>query len=166
MPRIVVVASLAVAVSTWEAIAFWLFPGPTIVSGRVLGGHSVVDGDTLRIDGHRIRLYGIDAPELDQTCADGWPAGEIARRALAGIVTMRPVSCHYVTTDLHRRSVAVCRVDDEDLGAALIRQGLGVAYRIQSLVYQLPGWRAWLEGLGVHGHPCVSPSAWRDGRRH
>jgi hypothetical protein len=79
---------------------------------------------------------------------------------------MRPFSCHYLTTDLHRRSVAVCRVDDEDLGAALIRQGLGVAYRTQSLVYQLPGWRAWLEGLGVHGHPCVSPSAWRDGRRH
>jgi hypothetical protein len=113
--------SLAVAAMAWEAVAFWLFPGPTIVSGRVLDGASVFDGDTLRIAGQRIRLYGIDAPELDQTCADGWPAGQEARRALAGIVTTRPLDCRYVTTDIYRRSVAICRVDGVDLSETLIR---------------------------------------------
>lgn len=161
---IVTMVSLAVAVTAWEAVAFWLFPGPMIVSGRVLDGHSVVDGDTLRINGQRIRLYGIDAPELDQTCADGWPAGEMARRSLAGIVTTRPVTCHYVKTDIYRRSVAVCRVDGEDLGAALIRSGMGIAYRTQSLRYVLPEWQAWFDDQGVHAHPCISPSAWRQAR--
>lgn len=154
-------AGLAVAVTAWEAVAFWLFPGPPIVSGRVLDGNSVLDGDTLRINGQRIRLYGIDAPELGQTCADGWPAGEMARRALAAVVTTRPLQCHYVTTDLYRRSVAVCRVDGEDLGVTLIRSGMALAYRTQSLRYVLPDWQAWFDGLGVHAHPCISPSAWR-----
>ena len=161
---IVSMASLAVAVTAWEAVAFWLFPGPSIVSGRVLDGNSVVDGDTLRIAGQRIRLYGIDAPELDQTCANGWPAGQEARRALAGIVTTRALDCRYVTTDIYRRAVAICRVDGEDLSEALIRSGMGWAYRTQSLRYLFPEWQAWFDDLGVHAHPCISPSAWRRSR--
>ena len=34
----------------------------------------VVDGDTLKVYGVTYRLWGIDAPELGQPCADGWPA--------------------------------------------------------------------------------------------
>ena len=36
----------------------------------------VVDGDTLRVDGVSYRLWGIDAPEAHQACADAWPAGQ------------------------------------------------------------------------------------------
>ena len=161
---IVSMASLAVALAAWEAVAFWLFPGSAIVSGRVLDGNSVIDGDTLRIAGQRIRLYGIDAPELDQTCADGWPAGQESRRMLAGIVTTRPLDCRYVTTDIYRRAVAICRIGAEDLGEVMIRSGMGVAYRTQSLRYLLPEWQAWVDGLGVHAHPCISPSEWRRSR--
>ena len=43
----------------------------------------VVDGDTLKVDGVTYRLWGIDAPELAQPCADGWPAGKSCHRTLA-----------------------------------------------------------------------------------
>jgi endonuclease YncB( thermonuclease family) len=160
--RIVALACLAVALAVWQAVELWLFPGPVIVSGRVLDSQSVVDGDTLKVAGQSIRLFGIDAPELRQQC-DGWPAGEEARRALAAIVTARPVECRRVTTDRYGRTVAVCRAAGEDVGETLARSGMAWAYQTYSLRYLLPEWQAWFDRLGVHAHNCASPSAWRAG---
>jgi hypothetical protein len=43
----------------------------------------VVDGDALKFGKQRMRLYGIDAPELHQTCDGGtWAAGKLVRDAL------------------------------------------------------------------------------------
>ena len=41
---------------------------PKIISGIA----KVIDGDTLRIKGNKIRLYGIDAPESKQLCQKTW----------------------------------------------------------------------------------------------
>jgi len=35
----------------------------------ITGPAAVTDGDTIKIDGQRIRIHGIDAPEAKQTCA-------------------------------------------------------------------------------------------------
>jgi endonuclease YncB( thermonuclease family) len=53
----------------------------------------VVDGDTLKIDGVTYRLWGIDAPESGQLCADGWPAGQVATEYLRALIRNRQVSC-------------------------------------------------------------------------
>jgi endonuclease YncB( thermonuclease family) len=52
----------------------------------------VVDGDTLRVDGVTYRLWGIDAPESTQPCADGWPAGRAATEHLRALIGDRQVS--------------------------------------------------------------------------
>ena len=41
---------------------------------------TVTDGDTIKMDGITYRLWGIDAPETKQDCADGWTAGRRATR--------------------------------------------------------------------------------------
>jgi endonuclease YncB( thermonuclease family) len=50
-----------------------------IVAGLVLGqpaaARTVVDGDTIELKGTIFRWHGIEAPELPQVCADGWPQG-------------------------------------------------------------------------------------------
>ena len=43
---------------------------------------TITDGDTLKQGGVTYRLWGIDAPELAQTCPDGWPAGRLAATRL------------------------------------------------------------------------------------
>ncbi len=47
-----------------------------------VAAQTVTDGDTIKFGTTIYRLWGIDAPETKQVCADGWPAGSEATRAL------------------------------------------------------------------------------------
>jgi hypothetical protein len=60
---------------------------------------AVHDGDTFSIGKQRIRVFGIDAPELHQMCAaradasSCAPCGETARRALSAMILGKEVRC-------------------------------------------------------------------------
>jgi endonuclease YncB( thermonuclease family) len=94
---------------------------------------TIVDGDTLVLDGRTIRLWGVDAPEGRQTCFDargaGYRCGDLARNRLRDLIGTRPVSCQARDRDRYDRTVAQCRVAGIDLGEALVREGLAVEYR-------------------------------------
>jgi endonuclease YncB( thermonuclease family) len=68
----------------------------------------VVDGDTLQVDGVTYRLWGIDAPEMHQACADDWPAGRAATEHLRALIGEHQVSCEPRTLDRYGRTVALC----------------------------------------------------------
>ena len=58
------------------------------------GMAAVVDGDTLHVGGQRVRLFGIDAPELSQTCDAGnskVACGQLAARWLRSRVQGRTI---------------------------------------------------------------------------
>src|SRR5688500_11882561 len=78
------------------------------------GGSAIVnDGDSLTIGGERIRLRGIDAPELDQTCrrdGEDYACGRRSKQALAALIDGRPVKCEGWERDRFRRLLAVCGV--------------------------------------------------------
>ena len=89
----------------------------------IAGSAYVTDGDTLSIGNDRIRLFGIDATELDQNCTlDGtsWPCGEAARAQLQDITANRQVSCVGIERDRHGRLVARCTADGHYLGATMV----------------------------------------------
>ncbi len=83
-----------------------------VAAETITGQAVVVDGDTLRIGTERIRLLGIDAPELDQTCtaADGgrWPCGGEAAGVLAFYVEGGPVTCRGDERDQYDPLLAIC----------------------------------------------------------
>jgi hypothetical protein len=85
-------------------------------------GQTVVDGDTLKLCGTTFRIWGIDAAETKQACAEGWMAGNEASKAMRELVKGRAVTCEEKTSDRYGRTVALCRAGGEDLGAAMVER--------------------------------------------
>ena len=125
----------------------------------------VIDGDTIVIDGVHHRLYGIDAPESRQACADGWQAGKAASQTLAALMEGRTIACESRGHDRYGRSVALCRADGRDLGAEMVRAGMAVAFTRYSTDYAGLEAAAKAARLGVHLHGCIPPWEWR-AQRH
>ncbi|EYR81383.1 thermonuclease family protein [Shinella sp. DD12] len=97
----------------------------------IVGRASVIDGDTIDIQGTRIRFDGIDAPESRQRCmsATGEPyrCGKVSADALdAFLAESRPVSCHKTGSD-RGRIVAICtRADGADVNRWLVASGYAI----------------------------------------
>lgn len=108
---------------------FW--QGLRIEWRRYQGQPRVIDGDTLEIRSERIRLFGIDAPELGQPWwdADGREAdaGEAAREALAALVEGRRLAVKVLREDRYRRSIAIVKVDGQDVARSLVSRGWAFA---------------------------------------
>ena len=121
----------------------------------------VVDGRTLEIDGSSIRLWGMDAPDRAQTCDQKWPAGQEAMAKLAELVRGHAVECESKGHDGDGRTLALCRVDGQDLGAAMVRAGMAWADLKTTHQYVLPEAHAAAAYLGVHAHHCRTAWDWR-----
>jgi endonuclease YncB( thermonuclease family) len=113
-------------------ISLFLFLLSLALAQSLMGRASVVDGDTLEIQGVRIRLWGIDAVESSQTCLDAggkpWPCGRRAAFALADFLGGRTVRCERRGADRYGRVLAVCHVGGVEVNRWLVEQGWALAY--------------------------------------
>ena len=104
-----------------------LTPAEPPVSGRA----RISDGDSFHLGDERIRLLGIDAPELDQTCADAkgnsWTCGRTARDKLVALVAGKSPLCQPEGHDRFGRILATCSVNRKDLGAQMVEAGLAIS---------------------------------------
>jgi endonuclease YncB( thermonuclease family) len=92
----------------------------------------VVDGDTIHLNGEKIRFTGIDTPELKQTCIKkGFidPCGVTAKEILIVKIADNKVECISEGKDRYKRILAECFVNDESLSSYLVRSGYAFAYR-------------------------------------
>lgn len=135
----------------------------------ISGTASVIDGDTVEIHGHRIRLSAIDAIESRQSCilADGknWNCGRDAALALSDKIGRAPLACEVKDIDRYGRSVAVCDLDGEDIGAWMVENGWAVAYRRYGTEYVAAEGRAREAGLGIWQSEFEMPWDWRKEHR-
>ncbi len=135
----------------------------------ITGTASVIDGDTLDIQGRRIRLHGIDAPESAQLCQDAtsrdWRCGQQAALALSDRIARRPVACEVKDTDRYGRSVAACSVGGESINAWMVSQGWAMAYRQYSKDYVDAEATARAARVGIWSGSFQPPWDWRKDKR-
>jgi endonuclease YncB( thermonuclease family) len=112
------------------AVALALSGGGALAD--LAGPPRIVDGDTLQVAGQRVRLFGVDAPELDQVCqraGHDYHCGKIARAALWELIGGLDVSCEPERAAPARDGVvlATCSAGGVSLNEAMVRSGWAVA---------------------------------------
>ncbi len=95
------------------------------ITGKVV---KVADGDTITIVNsfnkhHKIRLYGIDCPEISQ------PFGKEAQNFTAKLTLKKRVKVEVLDTDRYGRTVGVVTVGNENVNQEIIKGGYAWLYR-------------------------------------
>ena len=127
---------------------------------RLEGAARVVDGDTVDLGGRRLRLAGLDAPELAQTCERAgqvYRCGEAARDALRDLARAG-LTCRTASRDKYGRDLATCEAAGRDVGAVLVSRGLALAFGR----YEPEEREARLRSAGVWAGRFERPSEWRE----
>lgn len=134
------------------------------IAQTIIGPAKVVDGDSLMMTGTSIRLFGIDAPEGNQTCQRkdaNWSCGEEAKQQLAELVQGKDIKCQQQDTDQYGRMVAVCHAGNLDLARTMVEGGLAIALPQFTNAYVEAEARAKQYKLGIWGSSFQEPAAWR-----
>lgn len=117
--------AILVAGIAWEEYGHLLKPAEAVTSAV-----SVYDGDTITIDGERIRILGLDAPELGHNarCAAEARAAEAARDELQRLLRGAEITLRRDGTDRYGRTLAYVYADGRDVAGVLIDAGLARPY--------------------------------------
>ena len=92
----------------------------------------VIDGDTIVLNGEKIRFSGIDTPELKQTCIyknQEVICGVFAKMLLIEKIGNKTPVCISEGKDIYKRTLAECFIDGKSLSSFLVRSGYAFAYR-------------------------------------
>lgn len=139
-----------------------------VLAAEPIGGHAtVIDGDTIELQGRRVDLYGIDAPEAAQTCetATGSPyrCGQAAAAALRQQIGGATVTCEPQGPGgkEKERLTALCRAGGVDLSAWMVGHGHALALRQATQGYTHQERRAWATRSGIWAGVFEEPADWR-----
>lgn len=128
----------------------------------------VIDGDTWDVGDVRVRLHGIDAPEIGQTCTTEqgvvWPCGAWVRNYTAAAYEGRSAQCETLDQDRYGRSVARCFIDGQDVAQDMVANGLALVYRRYSIDYVAAQAGAAARDLGLHSSVFQTPARHRTTR--
>lgn len=115
-----------------KALLFLMILGtPSALAVEIVGTATVTDGDTLKIRGVKIRLWGIDAPESSQICTrrgSKYGCGRSAAFYLDSLTKNKTVRCVKKDVDRYGRIVAVCYVGKAELNRAMVLAGWALPY--------------------------------------
>ena len=124
------------------------------------GSVRVIDGDTVIIDKNKIRLEGIDAPEIHQICERNggtYQCGVKARNYLRSLIRQGGLRCNAWQRDKYQRLLGRCFVGKTDINGKMVRDGWAVAFGS----YYGEERHARDAGSGIWVGKFVRPREWR-----
>ncbi len=139
----------------------------------ISGIAKVVDGDTIKIENKKIRLFGIDAPEKKQKCRKPWltisfltfnkdyPCGEISTLKLKNKINNKFITCKSTNIDRYKRFIAECFKNKTNINRWMVRNGYAVAYKKYSRKYLTFENLAKDDKLGIWIGSFQMPWEWR-----
>ena len=145
-------------------------------STEINGIPKIIDGDTVHINKKKIRLKGIDAPEIKQKCKKpflkisaiisyqfnkNYSCGIMARIKLVEKINNSKVKCIVTSKDRYKRFIATCYKDNINLNKWMVRNGYAVAYKRYSKDYVRDEEYAKENKLGVWEGSFTMPEKWR-----
>jgi ATP-dependent hsl protease ATP-binding subunit hslU len=127
------------------------------LSGKVVSTH---DGDTITIlqgkQQVKVRLYGIDAPELKQ------PYGKKSKQFLANLIAGEVVEVEESGKDRYKRTIGTIYLNGTDINAQMVASGYAWAYRKFSKKYTAQESKAKSQRLGLwRDKEPTPPWEWR-----
>lgn len=138
---------------------------PDAAADPAVGELRVVDGDTLVLGGQKIRLEGIDAPELAQTCRDAkgarYKCGLAAKAFLEHLTTNSPVTCQGSTEDAYGRRIAICFAGSLNLNRQMVEHGQAYAFVRYSDSYRIDQEKARQAARGIWSGTATPPWEYR-----
>lgn len=137
-------------------------------TAEITGTVEVIDGDRIRIAETDIRLHGIDAPEVKQSCiyrGEDWSCGAMARDALKQIIGNAAVRCVWEDLDVDDYALATCTREGYDIAELMVDNGLAMAYTKYTGKYLPDEEQAKKVRKGMWAAQFVKPWDWRRGIR-
>ena len=144
-------------------------------AGDLKGKVCITGGDTLKVNsirrgrhcvgGTKVRLLGIDAPELKQQCRHSsgrnFLCGRKAASYLFELTKGKVVICEGDTRDGNERVLGTCFVGKMNLNQRMVQLGWAVAYRDYSKDYIKDEERAKSARRGIWDMKFMMPWDWR-----
>ena len=133
--------------------------------GQIKGQANVIKGNMIEIDGQKVQLYGIDAPELAQLCyvkGQPWQCGLTAKEKLADKIGDKSLTCLIREQKNEHLPLAECFIGKKNLNAWLVEQGWAIADRQNSrsfISYEILAQRS---RKGIYRSKFLKPSLWRE----
>ena len=152
------------------------FFSQTLICEEIFGTPKIIDGDTVHIYSKKIRLEGIDAPEIKQQCKKpfikissvigfqfnkNYSCGVMAKIKLIDKIDNSKLKCISSSKDRYKRFIATCYIDKINLNKWMVRNGYAVAYKRYSKEYVRDEEYAKENQLGIWKGTFITPEKWR-----
>ena len=152
------------------------FLAQTLYGTEIFGVPKIIDGDTVNINSKKIRLEGIDAPEMKQQCKKpflkisvivffqfnkNYSCGVVSKEKLIEKIKNSKIRCISSSKDRYKRFLATCFKDKVNLNKWMVKNGYAVAYKRYSNEYVKDELYAKENMLGIWEGSFVMPEKWR-----